>query len=223
MTGIEATTLFVQLLVPAGLIARVAFAGHRTRFSWVVDLALAASYVAAIALAGLWLALPAYLPWVFLILLVGAAAVRIRSSNPAGIGPASMAWRVGLAFRAVLVVVFVTIFLASLSGRQRFDEAAVDLEFPLREGTYLVASGGSHRLVNFHLETRTGERYQPYRGQSYAVDLVKVGLWGSRTSGFSPDVPGGFAIFGDSLHAPCSGTVVRAVDGQPDQAPGPGP
>jgi hypothetical protein len=217
MTGIEVTTLLLQFVVPVVLVARVALARRRTPSSWVVDTALAASYLAAITLAGLWLALPGYLPWVYLILLLGSVVIRVFRSDRGGDRSPGRLDRFGLGFRVALIVLSVAVSLIALSGRRPFDEAAIDLEFPLREGTYLVASGGSNLLVNFHLETRTGERYRSYRGQSYAVDLVKVGRWGSRMSGFSPDAPSGFAIFGDSLHAPCSGTVVRAVDGHTDQ------
>jgi hypothetical protein len=90
----------------------------------------------------------------------------------------------------------------------------------LEDGSYLVANGGGHQIVNFHLETLEGERARPYRGQSYAVDIVEVGRWGTRLSAWFPDDLKEFAIFGDVIHAPCSGQVVRAVDGQPDQAPG---
>src|SRR5690606_22148169 len=95
----------------------------------------------------------------------------------------------------------------------------VDLAFPLRGGTYSVVNGGSTGLVNAHLMTLTGERYRPYRGQSYGVDLVKLGYWGFRARGLAPRDPSAYAIFGDPVYAPCSGRVVQALDGLRDLRP----
>lgn len=213
MTGLEAATWFLQLLVPLSMIARVAFARARPRISWAADVALAASYLGAITLAGLWLALPGSLVPVLAVLLVAAAVVGFRRTAGTRL---LRGGRLLLVARLVLAGLFLGISLVALAGRRPPEGPLVDLDFPLRQGTYLVAAGGSTSLVNPHRKTRTGERYRPYRGQSHAVDLVKVGSWGSRSSGASPAAAAGFAIFGDSIHAPCPGRVVRAVDGEPD-------
>ena len=216
MSGIEVAALVSQLLVPLVLIGRIGFGPVRAPAVWTLDVALAASYLLAIAVAGPWLALPWYLPWVFAGLLLGVtvlSARRMRASRGVSRRRSS---RLGIVARAVLLVVLLGAAVVALSARAEFAESAVDLTFPLRGGTFLVANGGSHELVNAHLKTLSGERFHPYRGQSYAVDLVRVGRWGSRRSGLSPDSPAGFAIFGDSVVAPCAGRVLRAVDGHPD-------
>ena len=55
-----------------------------------------------------------------------------------------------------------------------------------------------------------------YRGQSFAVDLVKIDGFGSRARGPRPRNPLAYHIFGDPLHAPCDGAVLHAEDGHPD-------
>jgi hypothetical protein len=95
----------------------------------------------------------------------------------------------------------------------------VDVEFPLRDGTFLVVNGGSNSLVSAHVQTLAGERYRDFRGQSYGVDLVAVNRLGLRASGMAPTDPRRYAIFGQPIHAPCSGTVLRAEDGYPDMPP----
>jgi hypothetical protein len=67
--------------------------------------------------------------------------------------------------------------------------------------------------------TLTGERFRPYRGQSYGVDLVKTDTLGLRAGGLLPTDPARYAIYADRVHAPCSGVVVQAQDGFPDMAP----
>lgn len=46
------------------------------------------------------------------------------------------------------------------------------------------------------------------------IDLVAVGRWGSRDSGIFPRDPAGYAVFGDTVRAPCAGTVVRATEAE---------
>jgi hypothetical protein len=221
LTTIEIVTLLVQLAVPLALISWLIFARDRTVLSFALDVALAALYLALITIAGLWLVLPQSLVSVLWGVLVVVAVLpgtrRLRAGSG---GPRNAAARVGLVVRGALAVAFAGATVLALLGRRPFDLAPIDVHFPLQDGVYLIVNGGSHPLVNFHLETLTSERARPYRGQSYAVDIVETGRWGSRRSGLSPDDVREFAIFGDTIHAPCGGEVVRAVDGQPDRAPG---
>jgi hypothetical protein len=98
-------------------------------------------------------------------------------------------------------------------------EHVVDLQFPLRNGVYYVVGGGSLELLNPHLMTLTAERFHAYRGQSYGVDLLKLGAFGMRASGVLPSDPARYAIYGDPVYAPCSGTVVQSEDDAPDMPP----
>jgi hypothetical protein len=193
---------------------------EQTLLSFALNVMIAALYLVLISVAGLWLALPREVVLLFFVLLIAAAIGGVRRLRSGSRYPREGWARVGLIAQAALAAVITSVTLLALSGRRPFAETSIDLRFPLEDGTYLVANGGSHQIVNFHLETLEGERARPYRGQSYAVDIVEVGRWGTRLSELSPDDPKGFAIFGDVIHAPCSGEVVHAVDGQPDQAPG---
>ena len=95
---------------------------------------------------------------------------------------------------------------------------AIDLSLPLRGGPHLVVSGGSTKGVNAHALTLDplDDKMAAYRGQSFAVDLVKIDGFGLRARGFWPRDPSAYHIFGDPLHAPCDGTVLHAEDGLPD-------
>ena len=55
MTMLLAALLVLQLLVPLGQLAWLAFGRTRSRAMWVVRIALVGAYLAAVALAGLWL------------------------------------------------------------------------------------------------------------------------------------------------------------------------
>lgn len=93
--------------------------------------------------------------------------------------------------------------------------AIIDLAFPFESGTYLVVNGGNDPLRNAHqasLDT-TITRLRAWRGNAHAVDLVAINALGFRAPGFLPPDPASYAIFGRPVLAPCSGEVVRAVDG----------
>lgn len=223
MTTFEAITIVAQFLVPLALIAWIGLGSRRTRSALALDTVIAGSYLLSIYLAAPWLALPRWVVWLMAALLAVVSAKRLwgagRDAAYAGGHPRKQ--RIGLAARAVVVTALVGVCGIALMGRRGLPGDAVELAFPLRAGSYLVAAGGSQALLNPHLQTLHGERFRDYRGQSYAVDVVRLGGWGSRRSGLSPDTPEGFAIYGDSLFAPCSGTVTTAVDQYPDRlAPG---
>ena len=63
----------LQLLLPLGLLLWLALRRHPSRAAWALALVLTASVVVLLALAGLWLMLPWYLPAVYGLLLVPAA------------------------------------------------------------------------------------------------------------------------------------------------------
>jgi len=219
MTIATIQLLVLQLLVPLALVGWLAFARPRSQAAWVMGALLAICYLAAVALAGLWLALPPHLPLLYFALWA-IALVRpggrssVRSTWP--IGP--KAWAVAIAAAALTTLVIWTAARA-LVARRPPDGPLVDLTLPLRDGTCLVVNGGNDLLVNAHLATLTGEQSRPYRGQSYAVDLVALGEWGVRAAGVAPRDPAAYFIFGRAVFAPCSGSVVQAVDGLPDLPP----
>ena len=219
MTTLIVQLLVLQLLVPLALVGWLAFRRPVSRIGWAVRASLAGSYLAAVALAGLWLFLPPYLPLLFVALYVAALLHSRRGGRPANRWPVgSRAW-VAAAAMAALSVFSIVIVGRALSARQLPGGPVVDLTFPLQNGTYYVVNGGSDNLLNAHLATLDGERFRAYRGQSHGVDLVKVGAWALRARGLAPANPADYAIFGEPVHAPCSGSVVQAVDGLVDLEP----
>ena len=76
---------------------------------------------------------------------------------------------------AVAVTACVTLSVLAVRGR-RAPMGAVELSFPLRSGTYLVVNGGGNELINADLKTLVGERFRPWRGQSYGADPLRSHL-----------------------------------------------
>jgi len=61
-----------------------------------------------------------------------------------------------------------------------------------------------------------GDKMVAYRGQNFAVDLVKIDGLGLRARDLRPRDPSAYYIFGEPLYAPCDGRVLHAEDGRPD-------
>jgi hypothetical protein len=166
-----------------------------------------------------WTVAPYWMPWVLAALWLGAAALAIlRADRATPLWPQrSGDWL------STGLLVFVGGFWGVLAvdawrGRTPAAVPVVDLASPFAEGHYLVGNGGSRPAVNAHLAALDPPPadLQPYRGQAYAVDLVKLDRWGLRARGRQPRDPEAYHIFGEPVLAPCDGEIVDAVDGLPD-------
>ena len=210
MNTLTGMALLLQAIIPLVLIVWVAWGWRRPRVLLILDAAIAAFYIFAISIAGLWLALPQWLPKVYILALVVAGGTALWQ------GRAQQRVRlIAVASRTILLVVSMGVVAYGYIG-QRPPGDAVALEFPLVEGDYLVGNGGTNTLVNAHSATLNSWKYRAYRGQSYGIDIVGVGGWGSRKAGLSPSDPARYAIFGATVIAPCAGRIIAAVDGRPD-------
>ena len=134
MTALPLDLLLLQVVVPVGLLAWLALGRPRSRAAWTARVMLAAAYVVAVALAGLWLALPVHLPVAYLALLPVALVasrrrLRARRAWPAGPG----AWT-RLAIQVVLAATSLGLGVRAVAGRRPPPGPAVELSFPLRDG-----------------------------------------------------------------------------------------
>ena len=209
----------LQLVLPLGLLAWLAFGRPMSRLSGILRVVMVGLYLLVVACAGLWLVLPWYTPVAYaigLLLATISSAQRLRVVPPWPRGARGITGALALTVAAAAFL----ILLARVASGWRAPADPVDLLFPLHRGTYLIVNGGGSKLINAHLETlAAGERFRPWRGQSYGVDIEKLGPLGFRARGILPRVPAAYAIFGDSIRAPCAGAVVTAVDGVPEMRP----
>jgi hypothetical protein len=217
VTFTVAFPLIAQFVLPLALVGWVAFGRHPYRARWWLLIAMAWMWIAAIGIAGLWLVLPWYLYLIYAALLAAAIVATWRQKVALPFLPQSAAARIGAAMLVVLLLSAGGLVAWALDGR-RAPDAGAEAAFPLRAGTYLVVNGGRNALVNAHVKTLGDEpRFRPWRGQSHGVDIVKLNAAGFRARGILARDPRRYEIFGDPVHAPCTGSVVAAVDGIVDQ------
>ncbi|MDJ0724699.1 MAG: peptidoglycan DD-metalloendopeptidase family protein [Prochloraceae cyanobacterium] len=211
--------VFLQLLIPLGLLFWQGRSSTKNKLGWLIETLAVGGYLVTLAIAGLWLALPWWLAYIYLILWIGQALVRLPQilPQPRWPGRALRDWlRIGL--WGLLMGVFWSLAFHGLLGYLPPAIAPVKLTFPLRNGTYLIANGGSNSLINFHLETLAPKK-RAYRGQSYGVDIVKLNPLKTHGSGWLPKDLEKYAIFGDPIYAPCQGKVLAIANDRPDLEP----
>ena len=218
MPSLHGMPLALQVGVPIGLLIWLVRGRTASVSGWLVKTGLVLLYLAAVHLAGLWL----LLPWYTAILFATAVAAVVLTQTPR---VRRLPWRAprlpwsALIWRTTLAVFATGVIAIAFDARRPAEDEVVDLQFPLRNGVYYVVGGGSAELLNAHLMTLTAERFRAYRGQSYGNDLVKLNAYGMRAAGWLPADPARYAIYGDPVHAPCSGRVVQMEDGLPDMPP----
>jgi hypothetical protein len=215
---LHAVPVALQLVVPLVLLAWFARGRNAGVFQWLAKAIVVALYLSAVHFAGLWVVLPWYTAPVFATGLLGIALLQMSAVRLLPWKAARVGW-VSVVVCGAIAAFAVGVLAATAMARRVPREPVVDLQFPLGNGVYYVAGGGSLELLNPHIMTLTAERFRPYRGQSYGVDLLKLGAYGLRASGWLSTDPTRYAIYGEPVHAPCSGTVVQIADGAPDMPP----
>jgi hypothetical protein len=210
--------LVFQLLVPLCLVAWLGFGRPSSASAWVIRAILTGSYMIAIGVGGLWLILPWYTPVIYGVLLLFAVLYSFRRIRGMPVAPTSRRGLAGAILTSIAALFFLGLAGYMISGWHTPPDA-VELAFPLRNGTYLVVSGGGNQLINAHLKTMKGERFRPWRGQSYGVDIEKLNALGLRAEGLLPRRLTAYEIFGEPLYVPCAGEVVVARDGVEEMTP----
>lgn len=211
--------MLVYLVLPAALIAWVAYGRPALRLLWWARALLAASWLAAIMLFDGWSLVSHYWRVVWPLLLIGAIAWRVP-----GLGRLAP-WRHsghGAHLRMVIYVFFIVtlglVVTYGLSG-YRPPGPPVRLAFPLGEGVYVAGDAGANVMLNAHRNVLFDPRLKDAGGQAHGVDLVALDWAGVHAWGGHPQDLRRYAIYGRPVYAPCSGTVARAKGSVPDRTP----
>lgn len=209
----------LQVALPVALLIWLGRSAFSSRGEALVVAALCGAWLAAIALAGFWIALPRWLVGIYAIAWTFASAKAWARARGRSLWPAATAARVRCAVIVIATAGCVELCVEAFAGRRVPDVEVVDLDFPLRDGRFVIANGGSTDLVNAHIDTLADPRFAPMRGQSYALDIVEVNAFGVRAWAPLPSDPARYAIFGRPVHAPCPGVVSQIENTLPDLAP----
>lgn len=103
----------------------------------------------------------------------------------------------------VIGLVFIFSIRFQLYSVRKYPKNEIELLFPVKNGRYLVNSGGSSQWFNRHFSIRA---------QKYALNIVKINSWGLRILSFFGKAPEKYRIFGEPVYAPCSGEIISIGD-----------
>ena len=220
MFEISFITVVGQILLPLALGIRLWRVACSSRVELLLSALSVAAYLALIAVVGIWLLVPWYLPYGFALMALAVAAASWRRSGRSS-PPCAVRTRAGFRAscnRAAAAFCFAVLAWA-LSGYLPAGDPVVRLASPLKNGEFYVVNGGYSILINPHMKTLEREPLRPYRGQSYALDIVKLNRYGFRAQGAWPQDLAGYEIFGEPLYAPCDGEVLFTENRLPDRVP----
>jgi hypothetical protein len=203
--------LFVmQLLLPAYFIYSLWVGRLDSRFAWLVKTLYSGAFILYVFLTGRWDWLSYYLRYLIIVLFVAAALIAYRrvSRLPFFVQNGRRWWQ-RFAWPVIELLIFAGILAYALRG-YFYSDPPVRLAFPLQDGRYYVGQGGNSPVLNYHNVSEA---------QKYALDILELNAVGARASGIYPNELERYAIFGETVHSPCDGAIVEAVDGLPDHIP----
>lgn len=210
MTFATIQIIAFQLVLPVLFIYSLWTNKFTSKLNWITQLLFTVMFIAWIFFSGSWDFIGFYLRYVLLALLFIAI---YRSWKKARLVPlrtisnTSKKWSLGINILLVLVFGMYNVFII---GSYTTQDKAIELTFPLNDGTYYVGQGGSNTFMNYH---------SAYLPQKYALDIVRLNKLGLRASGLYPKELDKYVIYGDTLYSPCNGEVLEARRHLPDQTP----
>jgi hypothetical protein len=197
------TVFFSTVLVPLATIFMLWLRPRRPLNAWVATLIMAAGVVGFSVLAAPWGWFGIPLRVGLLLLFVAAVIISLRRpvfEEKRDESPLRMV------VKGLIAILFGGVAIGVLRAHG-VPPGAVDLQFPLRNGAFLVAHGGSHGAANMHA-------IDPV--QRYGVDLVRINDAGMRARGLYPSDVTRYAVWNAEVVSPCSGSVTASVDTFPD-------
>jgi hypothetical protein len=177
------------LVLPLITIVMLWRSARRPFTGWLATFLLALGVTAFSVLVAPWGTFGLPVRYTLVVLFVLALVLSLRRPIPTEVYEESP-------LRAIVKVLIAFLFGGVAVGVLRahaVPPGAIDLAFPLRGGTFIIAHGGSTPAANIHHADAR---------QRYAVDITKLGSFGMPV-----------AILNHEVLSPCDGAVVAAVDG----------
>lgn len=183
--------------------------GGQGRLAWLVLVFTCGSIMAFAFLTGTWAFTSYYLRYIFPGLFAVVAVVLYFKAKP-GRSPFQDRGRSITVLRVSVCLLFSALNALAIASHYP-PGRTLDLDFPLRSGTYYVLQGGASAVTNpFHALS----------GSKMAIDIVKLNPSGNRADGIAPRALNAYAIFGETLYSPCQGRIAKVRDSLPDNPPG---
>ena len=126
--------------------------------------------------------------------------------------PLKLSQRLMAILTGIFAVLVLTMNYNALKGKN-YPEGGVNLDFPLKNGTFYVASGGSSKIINNHMRSFPN-------AQEYALDINKLGKFGGASKTILSHVNTDHYIFSDTVYCPCNGKILEIKEDIQDNSSG---
>ena len=210
MTTIIVFAIGMSIVLPAVFIGILWRSAFKSKLEWLLDALTTVLLVAWLFQSNNWSWVGYYFRYLWVALLIAALIYswkKIRDMPFTTKYTGSQKITIGI--YTFLVFIFgsnnVSVFTS-----YTVEQEAIELAFPLNEGTYYIGHGGDHVQMNYH---------QAHEGQKFALDILKLNKLGTRANGIYPKELTKYAIYGDDLYSPCNGIVVGMRNDLPDMTP----
>lgn len=201
--------IFLQLVLPGFLLVSLWRSRHASRWDWFLNLIIISLTLLFLFLTARWDFVSYYLRIALLPGLILAGYVSFRRIIPSRDSLSERPNPVQFGTSILFIVLLAALNISVLGGLM-YPGQAIDLSYPLRGGMYYVGGGGNSRWINNH---------NAFPPQDYALDILRLNRIGNRANSLSPASLDAYAIYGDDIYSPCTGTILQAVDGHSDQTP----
>jgi len=199
--------LFVPFILQFNLLGKT-----RSGLEWVLNLWMVVSLTLYMFLGEGWFLSSYYFRYLSLVTLIVLAVISFKQLPSDAWEKAqifSSGWKT-LVWYLIPSLIFSVLLATAMMGT-RYPNTAVNLQFPLKDGTFLFAQAGSTGVINHHHDAGS---------QNYAQDIVGLDKYGRHASNLLPVSLEDYAIFGKPIFSPCIGTINSVVDGLEDINPG---
>jgi hypothetical protein len=197
--------LITTFLIPLSFIIWLWRTIFKSKFDWLMLVLLSGTYIVLMFLAGSWSWISYYVRYIFLGFYISGVFISLWKcrTKPLFIKRKEGEWFAVIVF-GLATFLFSVMLIFTLTGHF-FTEQSIQLEFPLKNGTYYIVQGGNSPLINIH--------HHPQSPLKFSVDITELYPLGNRAKGIYPDEFEGYAIYAKSVFSPCDGLIVDISDG----------
>lgn len=203
-------SVITLIALPAVFIFLLWRANFNSKLEWILDAAVTILLISWITQSGNWGWISYYLRFLWPILLLASLYVSWKKTRHL---PMKIKFtdnqKITVGVYIVLILIFGFYNIGTIKS-YTVNEEAIELTFPLKNGTYYVGQGGNHAQMNYH---------QVAPPQKYALDIVKINTFGARAKGLYPKSLEKYYIYGDELLSPCTGEIVEVRNDATDFTP----
>lgn len=142
--------MITHIILPTFFIFHLMLAKFQSKFEWLLQLFCTIFITLWIIISGRWDWFSYYIRFLWIVPLLIAIFISWKKAKRL---PTRVKYNKGKIFSNVISFILIIAFglynVFSIKGYFTKDEA-IELSFPLKDGTYYVAQGGNHVLINYH-------------------------------------------------------------------------